>query len=170
MLNGFTTPTKQRSAKMGLPIIDCADYGICDVGFITPHYGGGVWYPFDDIDINFPEPNHDNTNLPDYTTNTNGGTVTTTQQVSCNCLVGEPYIENDVCKCCDGVLVGNVCTGGIKSPVNNQPQTTTPTTTNPTMVNPSDAIENILDIIKDHPYIALGAGAGLLFLLFGNRK
>lgn len=42
--------------------------------------------------------------------------------MTCNCFTGTAYFDtNGNCACCDGVLLGNICTGGIKSPTGIKP-------------------------------------------------
>ena len=138
--------------KFGVIPISCWDYGACD-GTFTNTYAGGVWNPFDPI---IREPI-----IPNAPTVINTPTMTV-----CNCFYGTAYIENGVCKCCEGVVIDNTCTGGVKSPSTPTPTPTLPTP--PTSQIQAPRILNtggILDTLKANPIpVALGA-LGLILLL-----
>lgn len=150
--------------KFGVIPISCWDYGVCE-GSTTPTYGGGVWFPLNDLPVREPIIYN-----PPMTTNA-PTVISTPTQVTCNCFAGAAYIENGVCKCCDGVVIGNACTGGIKSPSTPTPAPTLPTPPTTTQTPAPQAPINaggILDTLKANP-IPVALGAVALVLLLGRK-
>jgi hypothetical protein len=163
------------ASKFGSIRADCWDYGDCGLGggFTTRYYGGGVWYP-----------------MTPYTGTgviVGGGAAqnTTTPTPTCNCFHGTAYMENGVCKCCEGVLINGSCTGGIKQPptaictadaklcpdgssVGRDPANNCEFAPCPNYQEPPAL--SITGWIKDHPHFSIAGGLVLAYILFGSKK
>lgn len=83
---------------------------------------------------------------------------------SCNCLVGNPYIDVDgVCRCTEGADIPPPGTGGIRYLTTKQ----TPIQ----MVKPNTPqLFSFTNLIKDHPFIVAGGLALILYLIFFRER